>query len=159
VRGLLVQLWELIQHSRFNFMIARVFKCGPESARENEYRGYMSSKSLPTYSMCRSDGPSSLKKVAVAAHVATVMLEGSPELQRDFLEFVRTRYPAGDDMVSLGQRLVKCVRSCDIELLKMTRAQLDDLMKEMLEDLKSILEALNTGFGFRVSGFGFGLGV
>ena len=150
VRGLLVQLWELIQHSRFNGMLLRVFKCGPESARDNEYRGYMSSKSLPTYAMCRSDGHASLKKVAVAAHVATVILEGSIELRRDFIKFVRTRYPAGDDMVKLGEALVACVRSKDIELLKMTRAQLDELMSEMLEDLKNVLNTLDTGMTVKV---------
>ena len=99
VRGLLVHLWELVQHSRFNAMLSRVFKCGPESARDSEYRGYMSSKSIPTYAMCRSDGHASLKRVAVAAHVATVILEGSIELRKEFIEFVKTRYPQGDDMV------------------------------------------------------------
>lgn len=150
MRGLLVQLWELIQHSRFNAMLLRVFKCGPESARENEYRGYMSSKSLPTYAMCRSDGHTSLKRVAVAAHVATVMLEGSIELRRDFIEFVRTRYPAGDDMVKLGEALVACVRPRDMELLKMTRAQLDELMIDMLADLKNLLDKLDTGMTVKV---------
>jgi hypothetical protein len=150
VRGLLVQLWELIQHSRFNAMLLRVFKCGPESARDNEYRGYMSSKSLPTYAMCRSDGHASLKRVAVAAHVATVILEGSIELRRDFIEFVRTRYPAGDDMVKLGEALVACVRPRDLELLKMTRAQLDELMSDMLNDLKNILDKLDTGMTVKV---------
>ena len=94
-----MHLWELVQHSRFNAMLSRVFKCGPESARDSEYRGYMSSKSIPTYAMCRSDGHASLKRVAVAAHVATVILEGSVELRKEFIEFVKTRYPQGDDMV------------------------------------------------------------
>ena len=152
VRGLLVQLWELIQHSRFNKMIFRVFSCGPESARDKEYRGYMASKSLPTYAMCRSDGHASLKKVAIAAHIATVMLEGSKELQRDFLEFVRTRYPAGDDMVALGHKMLQCVRPCDIELLKMSRQQLDALMTSMLEDLTNMLDTLDTGLKVRVGG-------
>ena len=140
-----MQMWELIQHSRFNAMLLRVFGCGPESAREKEYRGYMASKSLPTYAMCRSDGHASLKKVAVAAHVATVILEGSLELRRDFLQFVRTRYPAGEEMVTLGDALVACVRPCDIELLKMSRVQLDNLMTSMLSDLKNILDTLKTG--------------
>ena len=131
-------------------MLLRVFKCGPESARDNEYRGYMSSKSLPTYAMCRSDGHASLKRVAVAAHVATVILEGSIELRRDFVEFVRTRYPAGDDMVKLGEALVACVRPRDLELLKMTRAQLDELMSDMLTDLKNILDKLDTGMTVKV---------
>ena len=131
-------------------MLLRIFKCGPESARENEYRGYMSSKALPTYAMCRSDGHASLKKVAVAAHVATVILEGSDELRKDFVQFVRTRYPAGEEMVQLGEALVKCVRSADIELLNMTRAQLDELMISMLADLKNILDSLETGMTVKV---------
>jgi len=131
-------------------MLLRVFKCGPESARDNEYRGYMSSKSLPTYAMCRSDGHASLKRVAVAAHVATVILEGSIELRRDFIQFVRTRYPKGDDMVKLGEALVACVRARDLELLKMTRAQLDELMSDMLTDLKNILDKLDTGMTVKV---------
>ena len=32
----------------------------------------------------------------------TVILEGSIELRKDFLEFVRTRYPLGEEMVRLG---------------------------------------------------------
>ena len=133
-------------------MLRRVFGCGPESAREKEYRGYMGSKSLPTYAMCRSDGHASLKKVAVAAHVATVILEGSLELRRDFLQFVRTRYPAGEEMVALGEALVACIHPRDLELLKMSRAQLDELMTSMLSDLKNVLDTLATGMLVKVGG-------
>ncbi len=47
--------------------------------------------------------------------------------------------------VQLGEQLAACIRHCDIEPLKMTRAHLDDLFASMLADLQSILDALNTG--------------
>ena len=100
VTRLVLHLWELIQHSRFNPMLKRAFKSGPESVRDSEYREYMSwCKSIPYYDMCGSDGHASVKRVAIAAHVATVILEGSLELRKEFLEFVRSRYPTSDDMV------------------------------------------------------------
>jgi hypothetical protein len=100
VTRLVLHLWELIQHSRFNPMLKRAFKSGPESVRDSEYREYMSwRKSIPYYDMCGSDGHASVKSVAIAAHVATVILEGSIELRIEFIKFVRSRYPTGDDMV------------------------------------------------------------
>jgi len=47
--------------------------------------------------------------------------------------------------VQLGEQLAACIRHCDVEPLKMTRANLDDLMDSMLADLQSVLDALNTG--------------
>ena len=60
VRGLLVQLWELIQHSRFNLLLLRVFKCGPESARDGEYRSYIARRAVPMYGLCGQGGHASL---------------------------------------------------------------------------------------------------
>lgn len=99
VRGLLVQLWELVQHSRFNLMLHRVFKCGPESARDMEYRRYIQNAQLPMYGMCRENGHASVKKIAVAAHVATCMLEASAKVQEEFKKFVRSKFARGDEMV------------------------------------------------------------
>jgi len=100
VTRLVLHFWELIQHSRFNPMLKRAFTSGPESVRDSEYREYMSwRKSIPYYDMCGSDGHASVKSVAIAAHVATVILEGSIELRIEFIKFVRSRYPTGDDMV------------------------------------------------------------
>jgi len=99
VRGLLVQLWELIQHSRFNPMLARVFRCGPESARDGEYKRYIAQSALPMYGMCGQNGNMAVRKVAVSAHVATCMLEASPQIQKEFKAFVRSRFSQGPDMV------------------------------------------------------------
>lgn len=41
-----------------------------------------------------------------------VILEGSIELRKDFLEFVRTRYPLGEEMVKLGGCGWVCVCAC-----------------------------------------------
>lgn len=150
VRGLLVQLWELIQHSRFNLMLARVFKCGPESAREGEYRSYMNKGYLPAYGMCRRDGHPSLRRLAVAAHVATVELEGSNELQRDFRRFVNMTYPSGPELYAMGEKLVGCINKKDVELLRLTKAQLDAEMQNMLDDLKKVIENLNSGMRIKV---------
>ena len=99
VRGLLVQLWELIQHSRFNSMLSRVFQCGPQSARNMEYMSYISNKRIPMYGMCGSDGHPSLHRVVVAAHIATVSMEASEEVCTKFITFVRQRFQMGDSMV------------------------------------------------------------
>jgi len=99
VRGLLVQMWELIQHSRFNPMLKRVFGCGPESARDGEYRRYIAQSALPMYGMCGQNGQAPVRRVAVGAHVATCMLEASPDVQREFNAFVRSRFAQGNDMV------------------------------------------------------------
>lgn len=107
VRGLLVQLWELIQHSRFNPMLKRVMKCGPESARDGEYGRYIKQSALPMYGMCGQNGHMSVRKVAVSAHVATCMLEASPAVQKDFKAFVRSRFSQGPEMV---RRLPFCSR-------------------------------------------------
>lgn len=99
VRGLLVQLWELVQHSRFNLMLKHIFNCGPESARDGEYKRYMKNSALPMYGMCGQSGHASVRKVAVAAHVATSLLEASPKVHEDFKKFVRTRFIHGEEMV------------------------------------------------------------
>ena len=99
VRGLLVQLWELIQHSRFNPMLLRVFDCGPQSARNVEYESYISNKRIPLYGMCGPDGHPSLHRVLVAAHIATVSLEGSADVRDKFISFVRERFQIGEAMV------------------------------------------------------------
>mmetsp|Transcript_1146 Transcript_1146/g.2485 ORF Transcript_1146/g.2485 Transcript_1146/m.2485 type:complete len:382 (-) Transcript_1146:454-1599(-) len=143
VRGLLVQLWELIQHSRFNSMIDRVFRCGPESARDGEYRGYMNRNLLPTYGMCRSDGHVSIKKVAVAAHVATVFLECSQEMRREFLEFVKSKYLDWEEMIQLGKHICSCIHPCDVEFLKLSSKELNTIMYSMLNDLKNVLDSLD----------------
>jgi hypothetical protein len=54
--------------------------------------------------------------------------------------------------VRLGETLVQCVGSKDVELLKMSRAQLDELMTSMLTDLKKMLDTLQTGLTVRVGG-------
>ena len=54
--------------------------------------------------------------------------------------------------VRLGEKLVQCVGSKDMELLKMSRAQLDELMTSMLTDLKKMLDTLQTGLTVRVGG-------
>ena len=54
--------------------------------------------------------------------------------------------------VRLGETLVQCVGSKDMELLKMSRAQLDELMTSMLTDLKKMLDTLQTGLTVRVGG-------
>ncbi len=100
VRGLLVQLWELIQHSRFNAMLARVFKCGPQSARAVEYESYIEQKRIPMYGMCGPDGHPALHCVLVAAHVATVSLEGSTDVRDKFVTFVKESFLIGDAMVT-----------------------------------------------------------
>ena len=122
VRGLLVQLWELIQvclhhffstpvvradsgvrlpfqHSRFNQMLDRIFHCGPQSARDAEFRSYISRRVVPMFGLCGEDGHASLIKIAVAAHVAAIILEGSHEVYKEFVAFVRKRYDQGDSMV------------------------------------------------------------
>lgn len=101
VRGLLVQLWELVQHSRFNLMLRRVFNCGPESARDGEYRRYIKHTALPMYGMCGQNGHGSVRKVAVSAHIAITMLEASPAVQEEFKTFVRSRFAHADEMVSV----------------------------------------------------------
>eukprot|EP00286_Rhodomonas_abbreviata_P021937 CAMPEP_0181306844 /NCGR_PEP_ID=MMETSP1101-20121128/10535_1 /TAXON_ID=46948 /ORGANISM="Rhodomonas abbreviata, Strain Caron Lab Isolate" /LENGTH=317 /DNA_ID=CAMNT_0023412965 /DNA_START=227 /DNA_END=1177 /DNA_ORIENTATION=+ len=150
VRGLLVQLWELIQHSRFNLMLFRVFRCGPESAREGEYRGYMSKGYLPAYGMCRRDGHPSLRRVAVTAHVATVVLEGSQQLQQDFRRFVGMTYPNGDELFKMGEALVACISKKDVEFLRLSKAALDQEMHSMLSDLKKVIETLGSGMRIKV---------
>jgi len=143
VRGLLVQLWELIQHSRFNSMIDRVFRCGPQSARDGEYRGYINRNLLPTYGMCRSDGHVSIKKVAVAAHVATVFLECSQEMRKEFLEYVKYKYLDWEEIIELGKHICSCIHPCDVEFLKLSSKELNTIMYSMLDDLKLVLESLD----------------
>jgi len=102
----------------------------------------MRRQGLPTYSMCRADGDMAVKRIAVAAHVATVTLEGPRALQKEFAEWVRSTYPGGAEMVALGQALVKCIRGMDLELLRMSRPQLDGIMQGMLDDLHAVLDSL-----------------
>ena len=101
-----MQLWELIQHSRFNSMLARVFKCGPESARDGEYRSYISRRAVPMYGLCGQGGHASLVRIAVAAHVATLILEGSVSVQNEFFAFVESKFALGDEMVMRFKSLV-----------------------------------------------------
>jgi hypothetical protein len=118
VRGLLVQLWELVQHSRFNPMLRRIFNRGPESARDGEYRRYMEKLAFPMYGMCGQGGDASVRKVAVAAHVATCLLEASPPMQKQFLSFIQSKFSDGDEMVRsfklYAYVLFSCVLADDI---------------------------------------------
>ncbi|KAJ1485659.1 hypothetical protein T484DRAFT_1892147, partial [Baffinella frigidus] len=148
--GLLVQLWELIQHSRFNPMLKRVFGCDPQSAREGEYRGYMKRQGLPTYSMCKADGDIAVKRIAVAAHVATVLLEGNKALIADFTAWVVRTYPNGGEMVKMGRQIVGCITAIDVELLTLQRPSVDGIMQAMLADLQGVLDTLATGLRVRI---------
>ena len=54
--------------------------------------------------------------------------------------------------MQLGEALVACIHPRDLELLSMSRAQLDDLMASMLSDLKNVLDTLATGMLVKVGG-------
>ena len=87
-------------------MLARVFKCGPESARDGEYRSYISRRAVPMYGLCGQGGHASLVRIAVAAHVATLILEGSVSVQNEFFAFVESKFALGDEMVMRFKSLV-----------------------------------------------------
>ena len=80
-------------------MLSRVFDCGPQSARNIEDGSYIANKRIPMYGMCGPDGHASLHCILVAAHVATVSLEGSVEIRDKFISFIKERFQAGDAMV------------------------------------------------------------
>mmetsp|Transcript_40053 Transcript_40053/g.62518 ORF Transcript_40053/g.62518 Transcript_40053/m.62518 type:complete len:244 (+) Transcript_40053:44-775(+) len=107
VRGPVLVLWELIQHSRFNQMISRVFRCEPKSARESEYNRYLSAGFLPTFGMTR--GPNhdgTLWAVTAATHLAVALLEGSEDVIQRMIGFITQSHSSGADIVGIGREFL-----------------------------------------------------
>jgi len=146
-RGALVQLWELIQHSRFNLMLLRVFNCSPESAREAEYRRYIERGYFQSFGL---SGAREHRTIEGAVHVATVLMEGSASLQKEVLEFVHRNYANAEQVVWIGKTISEAIGEVDIELLQMSSRELGSMFRSMLSDLKEVLTCLGVGMGIWV---------
>ena len=84
-------------------MLLRVFSCSPESARDREYRSYIARGRLPMFLLGPNPGQA-LQIIAVAAHVATIMKEGSQDVVNEFLAFVEQSFPDSGSVMVRGQR-------------------------------------------------------
>jgi hypothetical protein len=143
-RGALVQLWELIQHSRFNRMLHRVFNCSPESARAAEYQAYIRRGYFQSFGLSRSGSHEHLT-IEAAVHVATVLMEGSAETQKEVLKFVQATFTNADQVLYIGQTISQAIREDDQELLQLDSRHLAHMFSSMLADLQQVLSCLRTG--------------
>ena len=145
-RGALVQLWELIQHSRFNRMLKRVFNCSPHSARDAEYSRYIQRGCFQTFGLSSSGDPVH-QAIEGAVHVATVLMEGSVVVQKAVLEFVHETYANGAEVVRMGQHIFEAIREEDHELRELQASELAGMFRGMLQDLKMVLSILAPEMG------------
>ena len=143
-RGALVQLWELIQHSRFNLMLLRAFNCSPESAREAEYQRYIERGYFSSFGL---SGRQEHRTIEGAVHVATVLMEGSASLQQKVLHFVHKNYSNAEQVVWIGKTISEAIGEVDVELLQMDSRELASMFRSMLSDLRKVLTCLGFGMG------------
>jgi hypothetical protein len=143
-RGALVQLWELIQHSRFNRMLLRVFNCSPESARAAEYQAYIRRGYFQSFGLSTSGSHEHLT-IEAAVHVATVLMEGSAVTQQEVLKFVQATFTNADQVLYIGQTISQAIREDDQELLQLDSRHLARMFSSMLADLQQVLSCLGTG--------------
>lgn len=144
-QGLLCVLWELVQHSRFNRMLLRVYNCSPASARDKEYQRYLDRGTFPTIGLAGPSGDPRLWMLAAAGHVVVISLEGTEEMVDKVKRFIRNSHRYGPNIVELGERIAGLIVSKDLTFAELSPEQRELEFQHMVHDMLAVLEALGSG--------------
>ncbi|EKX49906.1 hypothetical protein GUITHDRAFT_104303 [Guillardia theta CCMP2712] len=135
--GILVQLWELIQHSRFNVM------CGPESARDRQYIRYMEQGKLHSYGLEKT-GNTQARNLDIAVHLAVIWMEGSDDVKQRVIDFILRTYKDGSDILRLGESIVCCIQPEDVDFFCMDKNEARRVFSDMVKEMEKILRIIDT---------------
>eukprot|EP00286_Rhodomonas_abbreviata_P000430 CAMPEP_0181290732 /NCGR_PEP_ID=MMETSP1101-20121128/1572_1 /TAXON_ID=46948 /ORGANISM="Rhodomonas abbreviata, Strain Caron Lab Isolate" /LENGTH=429 /DNA_ID=CAMNT_0023395039 /DNA_START=74 /DNA_END=1361 /DNA_ORIENTATION=- len=134
-------IWELIQHARFNIFIEKHFQCTPALARDKEYSEFIEGRALYSYCNAATDAHP-VRRVMMAVHLATVLLECSPPTQQRMRRMLEGEGERGRDIVALGEQLDANIQRADLEVCDMGEEDAEAMTGGMLLDLEKVLQVL-----------------